>query len=72
MLDFTDSTSLGIVETVCACGMLVSSLILGVKGIKSGYAKILSISLAFMSVTQIEEDGICFSEAELFEKPLDH
>ena len=51
VLDFADSTTLGIVETVCACGMLVSSLILGVKGIKSGYAKILSISLAFMGVT---------------------
>ena len=51
VLDFADSTTLGVVETVCACGMLVSSLILGVKGIKSGYAKILSISLAFMGVT---------------------
>ena len=51
VLDFADSTTLGIVETICACGMLVSSLILGVKGIKSGYAKILSISLAFMGVT---------------------
>ena len=51
VLDFADSTTLGIVETICACGMLVSSLVLGVKGIKSGYAKILSISLAFMGVT---------------------
>ena len=51
VLDFSDSTTLGIVETVCACGMLVSSLILGIKGIKSGYAKVLSISLAFSGVT---------------------
>ena len=31
--------------------MLVSSLILGVKGIKTGYAKVLSISLAFSGIT---------------------
>ena len=51
VLDFSDSTTLGIVETICACGMLVSSLILGVKGIKSGYAKVLSVSHAFSGVT---------------------
>ena len=50
-LDFADSTALGVVETVCACGMLVSSLILGIKGIKKGYAKVLSISLAFSGIT---------------------
>ena len=51
VLDFANSTTLGIVETICACGMLVSSLILGVKGIKNGYANILSISLAFSGIT---------------------
>ena len=51
VLDFADSTTLGIVETVCACGMLVASLILGIKGIKKGYAKVLGISLAFSGVT---------------------
>ena len=45
ILNFADSTVLGIGETVCACGMLVSSLFLGVKGIKSGHARILSVSL---------------------------
>lgn len=45
ILNFADSTVLGIGETVCACGMLVSGLFLGVKGIKSGYARILSVSL---------------------------
>lgn len=45
ILNFADSTALGIGETVCACGMLVSGLFLGVKGIKSGYARILSVSL---------------------------
>ena len=51
VLDFADSTTLGIVETVCACGMLASSLILGIKGIKKGYAKVLGISLAFSGIT---------------------
>ncbi len=51
ILDFTDSTTLGIAETVCASGMLFSSLILGVKGIKSGYVKILSTSLALAGIT---------------------
>ena len=51
VLDFSDSKTLGIVETVCACGMLVSSLILGIKGIKKGYARVLSISLAFSGIT---------------------
>ena len=47
VLDFTDSTTLGIMETICASGMLVSSLMLGVKGIKKRYVKVLSVSLAF-------------------------
>ena len=50
VLDFTDSTTLGIVETVCACGMLVSGLILGIKGIKKGYVKVLSVSLALAGI----------------------
>lgn len=36
ILDFADSATLGVGETVCACGMLVSSLFLGAKGIKQG------------------------------------
>lgn len=47
VLDFSDSTTLGVTETVCACGMLVSSFILGVKGIKSRYVTVLSLFLAF-------------------------
>lgn len=50
VLDFTDSTTLGIMETICAFGMLFSSLILGIKGIKSGYVKALSVSLAFAGI----------------------
>lgn len=51
VLDFADSTTLGIVETVCACGMLAASLILGIKGIRKGYARVLGISLAFSGIT---------------------
>lgn len=39
ILDFADSATLGTAETVCACGMPVSGLILGAVGIKKGYVK---------------------------------
>lgn len=45
ILDFADSAALGIGETICACGMLVSGLFLGAKGIRKGYVKGLSASL---------------------------
>ena len=45
ILDFENSTTLGIAESVCACGMLVSGLFLGAKGIKKNYVKILCLSL---------------------------
>ncbi len=45
ILSFKDAKTLGIAETICACGMLVTGLSIGVKGIKRGYAKILAISL---------------------------
>lgn len=45
ILDFADSTALGIGETVCASGMLASSLFLGAKGIQGGYVKKLCLSL---------------------------
>ena len=45
ILSFADSKTLGIGETVCASGMLVSSLLLGVHGITKKYVKILQISL---------------------------
>lgn len=53
ILDFADSTILGIGETVCACGMLVSSLILGMRGIRKGYTKILSLSLFTAGVSMV-------------------
>lgn len=45
LLDFTSSTILGIAETVCACGMLLSSLLLGFRGIKKDYVRVLCLSL---------------------------
>ncbi len=46
ILSFTDSKTLGIGETVCAVGMLVSGILLGVKGIKEKYVLTLCVSLA--------------------------
>ncbi len=45
ILDFSDSKTLGIAETVCAGGMLVSGVLMGIRGIKKGHAKILALSL---------------------------
>ncbi len=46
ILDFADASTLGVAETVCACGMLVSGVLLGIKGIKKGFVKIISASLS--------------------------
>ena len=53
ILAFADSKTLGIGETICACGMLVSSVFLGAKGIKKNYVKVLSISLSAAGLTMI-------------------
>ncbi len=53
LLDFTSSTVLGISETVCACGMLVSSLMLGVRGIQKGYVKVLCLSLFLAGIAMV-------------------
>ena len=50
ILSITDAKTLGIAETICASGMLVSSLYLGIRGIKAGYVRILSLSLALAGV----------------------
>lgn len=47
ILSISNAKTLGIAETICASGMLVSSLFIGFFGIKSKYVKILSLSLAF-------------------------
>lgn len=53
ILDFADSATLGVGETVCACGMLASSLFLGVKGIKRGYVRELSLSLLVAGIGMV-------------------
>ncbi|MCR4605638.1 MAG: MFS transporter [Eubacterium sp.] len=46
VLSFSDSKTLGITETICASGMLVSSVFLGIRGIKKHYVFVLTASLA--------------------------
>ena len=66
VLSFSNAQTLGVTETICASGMLVTAVFLGVKGIKKEYIKALKISLGlaglFMAVVgfswQIEL--ICF------------
>lgn len=53
ILDFAGSTALGTAETVCACGMLASGLVLGAAGIKKGYVRILSASLFVSGIGMI-------------------
>lgn len=45
ILSFSDAKTLGTAETVCACGMLVSGLYLGIKGLNSHYVRTLALSL---------------------------
>lgn len=53
ILSFADSAVLGVGETVCASGMLASSLLLGVRGIRQGYVKKLSLSLLLAGVCMV-------------------
>jgi len=59
ILDFSSSRVLGIAETVCALGMLVSSVILGIWGIKKGYVRVLCGSLILAGVAMV---GFGFKE----------
>ena len=62
ILSFKDAKTLGIAETVCASGMLVSGVILGIKGLKRHYVGMLGLSLflsgAFMSCFGLFENMI--------------
>ena len=53
ILDFQSSKVLGIAETVCACGMLVSSVIIGVCGLKKNFTGTLSISLVLAGLSMV-------------------
>jgi MFS family permease len=53
ILAFTDKSTLGVATTVCALGMLISSLILGVISIKKDFIKIMTASLFFTGVFMV-------------------
>ena len=53
MLSFTDAKTLGVAETVCASGMLMSGLVLGARGIKGNFTGVLSASLALAGLMMI-------------------
>lgn len=53
ILAFADSKTLGIGETVCASGMLVSSMLLGMHGIKKKHVQVLEISLSMSGLFMI-------------------
>ena len=50
VLSFANAKTVGIVETVCASGMLAGGLILGIFGIRKNFTKVLSISLIFSGI----------------------
>ena len=62
VLSFADSKTLGIIESVAASGMLVTGVILGIRGIKRNFAKMLSLGL-FIS-------GIGMAFFGVFEQPV--
>ncbi len=59
ILDFESSKVLGIAETFCASGMLVSSILIGAFGLKKNFVRILSIALTFSGLSMI---GFGFKE----------
>ena len=67
VLSFADSKTLGIAETVCALGMLATSLVTGIAGIRKRHAAVLGVSLAlagaFMILFAVKENiaWICAS-----------
>lgn len=53
ILSFADSKVLGIIETLCASGMLASGILLGGFGIKKEYGKVLQISFFMAGIFMI-------------------
>lgn len=53
ILAFQSTAVLGVGETICASGMLFSSLFLGIRGLKKGYAAVLSNSLLAAGIFMI-------------------
>ncbi|MEO3946353.1 MFS transporter [Gorillibacterium sp. CAU 1737] len=50
ILAFSDSAGLGMIETISASGMLVTSMLMGMIPIKRGYVKLLSLSMFFIGI----------------------
>ena len=50
VLSFSDSKTLGIIETAAASGMLVTSILLGIKGIKKHFIRALWLGLAVSGI----------------------
>ena len=50
ILSFADATTLGTAETVCALGMLVSALYLGMRGIKKKFVLTLGLSMMMAGI----------------------
>ena len=50
VLAFSDAKTLGITETICASGMMISSIYLGVRGIKKRFVLVLSLSLVMAGI----------------------
>lgn len=53
ILSFADSETLGIAEAICACGMLVASLHLGIRGMKKNKVTALCVSLGMQGLFMI-------------------
>ena len=53
ILDFADSRVLGTAETVCACGMLVSGVMIGIRGLKKHFVLTLSVSLFLAGLAMV-------------------
>ncbi len=50
ILSSYDAATLGVAETICASGMLVTALYLGIRGIKKGFSKKLAVALMLAGV----------------------
>ena len=53
ILDFADSRTLGICETLCAFGMVLTSVILGAGGLKRSFLKVMCLSLGFAGACMV-------------------
>ena len=53
VLSFSNARTLGITETICASGMLVSGLILSIREIRKNFVAIMSISLMMAGIMMI-------------------